>query len=115
MKFLKKQYKIIFATIHGVLFFIILWLLSNSSYTSRVDEEIMKKVNAVGNKIAGSNTHYEHDFVFVNVSRDIKLVSDPAEYGETPITDRSKLARCIAIARLAHNPKTLHQCSFGLI
>ena len=106
MKFLKKQYKIIFATIHGVLFFIVLWQVSNSSYTSRVDEEIMKKVNAVGNKIAGSNAHYDHDFVFVNVSRDIKLVSDPAEYGETPITDRSKLAQFFSI--LAKNGNKHH-------
>lgn len=106
MRFFKKQYKIIFAMVHGVFFFIVLWQVSNSSYTSRVDEQIMKKVNAAGNKLFGSNAHYDHDFVFVNVSRDLKLVSDPAEYGETAITDRSKLARFFKI--LADNGNKHH-------
>ncbi len=92
--------------LHGVLLFIILWQISNSSYTSAVDEEIMKKVNAASDKLFGSNAHYDHDFVFVNVSRDIKLVSDPTEYGETPITNRSKLAQFIKI--LADNGNRHH-------
>ena len=57
----------------------------------------MTKVNAASNRLFGSNTKFDHDFVFVNVSRDIKLVSDPADYGETPITDRSKLAQFFKI------------------
>lgn len=66
----------------------------------------MKKVNAASDKLFGSNAHYDHDFVFVNVSRDIKLVSDPEEYGETPITDRSKLAQFFKI--LADNSNRHH-------
>ena len=106
MRFLKNQYKIIFAIAHGIFLFIILWQISNSAYTSAVDEEIMKKVNAASDKLFGSNTHYNNDFVFVNVSRDIKLVSDPAEYGETSITDRSKLAQFFKI--LADNGNKHH-------
>lgn len=106
MKLLKKHYKIIVAVIHGVFFFIVLWQVSNSSYTSLVDEEIMKKVSAASNKLFGSNPQYDHDFVFVNVSRDIKLVSDPAEYGETAITDRNKLAQFFKI--LADNGNKHH-------
>ncbi|MFM6925870.1 MAG: hypothetical protein ACKOU7_10255 [Ferruginibacter sp.] len=92
--------------VHGVLFFIVLWQVSNSSYTSAVDEEIMKKVNAASTKLFGSNAHYDHDFVFVNVSRDLKLVPDPAEYGEISITDRSKLAQFFKI--LADNGNKHH-------
>ena len=92
--------------VHGVFFFIILWNVSNSSYTSAIDEEIMKKVNAADNRLFGSNAHYGHDFVFVNVSRDLKLVSDPFEYGETAITDRSKLAQFFKI--LADNGNKHH-------
>ncbi len=106
MRFLKNQYKIIFAIAHGIFLFIILWQISNSAYTSAVDEEIMKKVNAASDKLFGSNAHYNNDFVFVNVSRDIKLVSDPAEYGETSITDRSKLAQFFKI--LADNGNKHH-------
>jgi hypothetical protein len=43
------------AVLHGIFFFIILWLVSNSSYTSGVDEEIMKKVNAASDRLFGSN------------------------------------------------------------
>jgi hypothetical protein len=71
-----------------------------------VDEGIMKKVNAAVNKFSASNAHYDHDFVFVNISRDLRLVSDPAEYGETAITDRSKLAQFFKI--LADNGNKHH-------
>lgn len=91
---------------HGGLFFIVLWQVSNSSYTSAVDEVIMKKVNAVSDKLFGSNAHYDHDFVFVNVSRDVKLVSAPDEYGEIAITDRNKLAQFFKI--LADNGNKHH-------
>ncbi len=106
MKFFKKHYKAIFATLHGVFLFIVLWQVSNSSYTSVMDEEIMKKVNTTVNKLFGSKTPYDHDFVFVNVSRDLKLMSDPADYGEMAITDRSKLARFFSI--LANNGNKHH-------
>jgi hypothetical protein len=106
LSFLKQYYKIIVALLHSVFFFIILWQVSNSAYTSAVDEEIMKKVNAASDKLFGSNAQYSHDFVFVNISRDIKLVSDPSEYGETSITDRSKLAQFFKI--LADNGNKHH-------
>ena len=106
MKFLKQYYKIIVAVLHGIFLFIVLWQVSNSSYTSGIDEELMKKVNSISNKLFGSNAHYDHDFVFVNVSRDLKLVSDPSEYGETAITDRSKLAQLFKI--LADNGNKHH-------
>jgi hypothetical protein len=54
----------------------------------------------------GSSAQYNHDFVFVNVSRDLKLVSDPAEYGEIAITDRSKLAQFFKM--LANNGNKHH-------
>jgi hypothetical protein len=106
VKFIKKHYKVIAATVHGILLFIGLWQLSNSSYTSQVDEGIMKKVNSAVNKLIGNSTHYDHDFVFVNVSRDLKLVSDPSEYGEIAIADRSKLAQFFRI--LADNGNKHH-------
>ena len=106
MKFLKAYYKIIFAIVHGILFFIILWNVSNSSYTSAIDEGLMQKVNAASNRLFGNDPHYDHDFVFINISRDLKLVSDPAEYGETAITDRSKLAQFFKI--LADNGNKHH-------
>lgn len=93
MKLLTKQYKIIVAFLHGLLLFIVLWQVSNSSYTSKVDEELSKKVTAIDKAMLGSSAHYDHDLVFVNVSRDLKLVPDPAEYGEIAITDRSKLSQ----------------------
>lgn len=106
MKLFKKHIRIIAAVVHGIILFIVLWQVSNSSYTSAVDEEIMKKVNAASIKLFGSNAHYDHDFVFVNVSRDVKLVNDPAEYGEIAITDRSKLAQFFKI--LADNGNRHH-------
>lgn len=106
MKFLKQYQKIIAAVLHAIALFIVLWQVSNSSYTSKVDEELSKKVNATGNWLFGSSPHYDHDFVFVNVSRDVKLVSDPAEYGEIAITDRSKLAQFFKI--LADNGNQHH-------
>jgi len=106
LKFLKQYYKIIVVLLHAVVLFVVLWQISNSSYTSKVDEELSKKVNATSNRLFGSNTHYDHDFVFVNVSRDIKLISDPAEYGEIAITDRSKLAQLFKI--LADNGNKHH-------
>ncbi len=106
MNFFKKQFKIFAAIFHGIFLFTGLWLLSNSSYTSAVDEGIMKKVNALETKLFGSNAHYDHDFVFVNVSRDLKLVSDPAEFGEIAITDRSKLAQFFSL--LANNGNRHH-------
>jgi hypothetical protein len=112
LKFLKQYYKIIVAVLHAILLFIVLWQVSNSSYTSAVDEGIMKKVNAASNalrpadKLFGSNAYYDHDFVFVNVSRDLKLVNDPAEYGEIAITDRSRLAQFFKI--LADNGNKHH-------
>lgn len=92
--------------LHSIILFIVLWQVSNSSYTSAVDEEIMKKVNAASTRLFGNNANYDHDFVFVNVSRDLKLVSDPAEYGEIAITDRSKLAQFFKI--LADNGNKHH-------
>lgn len=106
MKFLKQNRRILAAILHAFVLFIVLWQVSNSSYTSKVDEELSKKVNAAANKLTGSNTGYKKDFVFVNVSRDLKLVSDPAEYGEIAITDRSKLAQFCKI--LADNGNRHH-------
>lgn len=106
MRFLKRYHKIIVALLHGIFLFIVLWQVSNSSYSWQADEEIMKKVSAARNKLSGSNAYYDHDFVFVNVSRDLKLVSDPAEYGEIAITDRDKLARFFKI--LADNGNKHH-------
>lgn len=106
MNFFKKQYKIVAAILHGIFLFTGLWLLSNSSYTSAVDEGIMKKVHALTTKLVGSNMHYNHDFVFVNVSRDLKLISDPAEFGEIAVTDRSKLAQFFKL--LANNGNRHH-------
>ncbi len=114
MNFLKKHYKIIVATVHGILLFIGLWQLSNSSYTFSVDQGIMKKVNDAVNKFYGSNAHYDHDFVFVNVSRDLKLVSDPAEYGEMAITDRARLAQFFGILANKGNKHHFVMCDIFL-
>jgi hypothetical protein len=93
LRFLKQYYKIIVAVLHAIVLFIVLWQVSNSSYTSKVDEELSKKVNVIDNALLGSSAHYDHDLVFVNISRDLKLVPDPAEYGEIAITDRGKLSQ----------------------
>lgn len=92
MKFSTKKYRILIAFIQGVLLFVFLWMVGNSSYSTGVDEGIMKKVDKIRNNISERSPRYGQGFVFVNVSRDIKLVSDPNEFGETVITDREKLA-----------------------
>ena len=106
MKFLKTHYKIIIAILHGILLFIVLWNLSNSAFTSVIDEGILKQVSPVRNSLFGSSPRYDHDFVFINISRDPKLVSDPSEYGEIALTDRSKLAQFFKI--LADNGNRHH-------
>ena len=106
MNFLKAHYKIIIAILHGILLFIVLWNLSNSAFTSVIDEGILKQVSPVRNSLFGSSPRYDHDFVFINISRDPKLVSDPSEYGEIALTDRSKLAQFFKI--LADNGNRHH-------
>jgi len=106
LKFLKTHYKIIVACLHGILLFIVLWNLSNSAFTSVIDEGILKQVSPIRNSLFGSSPRYDHDFVFINISRDPKLVSDPSEYGEVALTDRSKLAQFFKI--LADNGNRHH-------
>lgn len=83
--------------LHGLLLFAAVWLITNSSYTSTADEAILGKINALRQNLSGNQLHYNHDFVFINVSRDQKLISDPEEYGDIAITDRDKLARFFKI------------------
>ena len=97
MNELKKNNKVLVAIAHGILLFTGLWLISNSTYSSRLDEGILKQVNMLQSKLFSNKPKYDHDFVFINVSRDLKLVSDPEEYGEVAITDRDKLARFFKI------------------
>ena len=97
MKFLKKHVKIIFSFLHGIFLFICLWLITNSSYTSAADEGILQKVNGLEASIFNKGTRGVDSFVFINVSRDQKLVSDPSDYGEIPITNRAKLAALFKI------------------
>ena len=77
---------------HGILLFICLWLLNNGAYTTDADEGILSKVNKLEKSLFNSKPHYDHKFVFINVSKDLKLQSDPNEYGDISITDRTKLA-----------------------
>ncbi len=74
-----------------------MWLITNSSYTSTADEAILGKINTLRQNLSGNRLNYTHDFVFINVSRDQKLISDPLEYGEIAITDRDKLAQFFKI------------------
>lgn len=74
-----------------------MWLITNSSYTSTADEAILGKINTLRQNLSGNRLNYNHDFVFINVSRDQKLISDPLEYGEIAITDRDKLAQFFKI------------------
>lgn len=97
MKFVKKHIKIIVSVLHGIFLFIVLWLITNSSYSSAADEGILKQVNIWETKLFNSSRHINNYFVFINVSRDQKLVSDPADYGKISITDRSKLAQFFKI------------------
>jgi hypothetical protein len=106
VKLLKKQHKIIIAVVHGLLLFTALWLLSNSSYTSGTDEAVMKKVASISSKLYAGNAAYDHNLVFINVSRDLKLVPDLFEYGEIAITDRNKLAQFFRL--LANNGNRHH-------
>ena len=81
------------ATVHGIGLFIALWLISNSSYSSAIDEGLLGQIAKLEKLILTSKPPGDQRFIFVNVSRDIKLVSDPAEYGSISITDREKLAQ----------------------
>ncbi len=74
-----------------------MWLITNSCYTSAADEAILGKINTLRQNLSGNRLNYNHDFVFINVSRDQKLLSDPEEYGEIAITDRDKLAQFFKI------------------
>jgi len=94
---LKEKYKIIIAFIHGALLFTGLWLITNSTYTSGADETILKQINIIQQKIFGNHLAYPHNFVFINVSKDQKLIPDPIEYGDIAITDREKLAAFLKI------------------
>ena len=92
MKFYTKYAKFILSFLHGMVLFIVLWLITNSSYTSAADEGILEKVNSLEAAIFNRGTHRADSFVFINVSKDQKLVADPADYGEIPITNRARLA-----------------------
>ena len=107
MNFFKKHFKPIVAIAHGILLFAVLWMVTNSSWSSNIDEEILSRVNSLRSGLFGNKVRYDHGFVFVNVSKDLKLVPDPVEYGEISITDRNKLAQFIKI--LADNGNRHYQ------
>jgi hypothetical protein len=92
MKYLKRYLKVSIAIGHGIFLFIGVWLINNSSYTNATDEGTLKQINMLKKNLFNNKQNYEKDFVFINVSRDIKLINDPVEYGEMGITDRNKLA-----------------------
>lgn len=106
MKFFAPRFRVLISIVHGTLLFIALWFINNSSYSSAVDEGVLKQVNALERRLFKNKIHNAHDFVFINVSKDIKLVNDPVEYGEIPVTDRSKLAAFFKI--LADNDNKHH-------
>ncbi len=110
MKFLKRHVKFFVSVLHGIFLFIALWLITNSSYTSAADEGILNKVNSLETSLFKNSARIDQDFVFINVSRDQKLVSDPAEYGEIAITDRKKLARFFKILADNGNAHTYVMC-----
>ena len=91
MAFFKKYYKILVAMLHGIGLFIVLWLVSHSSYSSALDEGLLGQIAKLEKLLLSSKLPGEQQFIFVNVSRDIKLVNDPADYGSISITDRDKL------------------------
>ena len=97
MIFFKKHFKPIVAIAHGIFLFAMLWLVTNSSWSSNIDEEILSRVNSLRSCLFGNKIRYDHGFIFINVSKDLKLVPDPEEYGEIPITDRKKLAEFFKI------------------
>lgn len=97
MNFFKKHFKPIVAIAHGIFLFAMLWQVTNSSWSSNIDEEILSQVNSLRSGLFGNKIRYDHRFVFINVSKDLKLVPDPEEYGAIPITDRNKLAEFFKI------------------
>lgn len=94
---MKQNIKILIAFLHGILLLLGLWFITNSSFTSRADEAILDKINTFKQSINGNQLHYDHDFIFINVSRDQKLLPDPMDYGDVSITDRNKLAQFFKI------------------
>lgn len=92
MKLFTKYARLILSFLHGIVLFIVVWLISNSPYTSAADEGILEKVNALEASIFNRGAHKADSFVFINVSKDQKLVADPADYGDIPITNRARLA-----------------------
>lgn len=97
MIFFKKHFKPIVAIAHGIFLFAMLWVMTNSSWSINIDEEILSRVNSLRSCLFGNKIKYDHGFIFINVSKDLKLVPDPEEYGEIPITDRKKLAEFFKI------------------
>lgn len=94
---MKKQNKILISSAHGLLLFFLLWIINNTSYSTSVDEALLKKIFIVENLILPQKAKVSQNFVFINVSKDLKLIEDPKEYGSIAITDRNKLANFFKI------------------
>lgn len=107
MKKLTTKTKVAISVLHGLLLLFALWYVNGvSSYFSIGDEALLKKIFIIEDLLLPRKFRPPHDFVFVNVSRDLSLIENPEEYGNISITDRSKLS---AFFRLLADNANRHQ------
>lgn len=98
--------KVWLCLVHGLFLFILLWYINNTSYSTSVDEGLLKKIFIVEDLIFGNKAKVLHNFVFIDVSTDISLVKDPKSSGYITITDRMKLGNFF---KLLADHKNYHQ------
>lgn len=82
------------AIAHAIMLFIVLWQVSNSSYSSALDEGLLGQIAKLERQLLNTRPPGNMRFIFVNVSYDIKLAVNPeGGVGSISITDRETLAR----------------------
>src|SRR5690242_7495606 len=103
MKTFKKPYQFLISFLHGVVIFLLLCYINDTSYTTSVDEGLLKKIFIVEDLIFPRKSKLPYDFVFINTSKDISLVKDSKSNGYITITDRNKLANFFKLLSDSNN------------
>lgn len=88
---------------HGLFLLIALWWLNNSSYSSSVDEGLIKKIFLAEDIFLSQKSQIPDNFFFIDVATDLQLINDPKSSGRIVITDRRKLADFFGMLADHHN------------
>jgi hypothetical protein len=80
----------------SILLFVLFLLNNNTDFVLPGEESLATKMNVLTEMILPSTFHSPHDFVFINVGKDLELVKDE-NGGDNVITDRAKLGSLLKL------------------